>query len=148
MESNYSDDTENFVGDAARQDFNPELFKTKIYNRLEDNFHLSNKKALFWNITEYYKTKGEDPWKVLPVTFHIDTGVSDPEFKAFLEYHAKQEALIRKRKAEWEAEKERKRNTSKKGRNRSVETESDSDSDFDSPVPKNMYIVKPGENTN
>jgi hypothetical protein len=26
------------------------LFNTKIYNRLEDNFHLSNKKALFWNM--------------------------------------------------------------------------------------------------
>jgi len=31
-------------------------FKFKIYNRLEDNFHLSNKKALFWNISEYYKS--------------------------------------------------------------------------------------------
>jgi hypothetical protein len=26
------------------------LNNTKIYNRLEDNFHLSNKKALFWNM--------------------------------------------------------------------------------------------------
>lgn len=62
------------------------LFTTKIYNRLENNFHLSNKKALFWNISEYYKSKGQDPWNALPVTFHIDHGLSDPEFKKFVEY--------------------------------------------------------------
>ena len=28
----------------------------RIYNRLEDNFHLSNKKALFWNLCEYYNS--------------------------------------------------------------------------------------------
>lgn len=50
------------------------LFSTKIYNRLENNYHLSNKKALFWNISEYYKSKGQDPWDALPVTFHIDHG--------------------------------------------------------------------------
>jgi len=62
------------------------LFTTKVYNRLENNYHLSNKKALFWNISEYYKSKGQDPWSALPVTFHIDHGINDPEFKKFLQY--------------------------------------------------------------
>jgi len=66
---------------------NSNLFTTKIYNWLENNFHLSNKKALFWNISEYYKSKGKDPWNALPVTFHIDHGINDPEFKKFLQYY-------------------------------------------------------------
>jgi hypothetical protein len=37
-------------------DIQEDLFKKKIYNRLEDNYHLSNKKALFWNLSEYYKS--------------------------------------------------------------------------------------------
>jgi hypothetical protein len=36
--------------------------KLRIYNRLEDNFHLSNKKALFFNMTQYYKALKEDPF--------------------------------------------------------------------------------------
>ena len=54
--------------------------KLRVYNRLEDNFHLSNKKALFFNMTQYYKQLGEDPFSVLPLTFHIEHGLSDPEF--------------------------------------------------------------------
>lgn len=59
----------------------------RIYNRIEDNFHLSNKKALFWNMMRYYKAIGEDPWKALPVTFHISSGKTDPEWQNFLEYY-------------------------------------------------------------
>ena len=36
--------------------------KLRIYNRLEDNFHLSNKKALFFNMTQYYNALKEDPF--------------------------------------------------------------------------------------
>ena len=43
-----------------------------IYNRLEDNFHLANKKALFMNISSYYRMLGVDPFDVaIPLTFHI-----------------------------------------------------------------------------
>jgi tubulin--tyrosine ligase len=35
---------------------------TLIYNRLEDNFNLSNKKALFRNISSYYRSIGLDPF--------------------------------------------------------------------------------------
>jgi uncharacterized protein YpiB (UPF0302 family) len=56
---------------------------------MEDNFHLSNKKALFWNFSEYYKSMNKNPWDALPVTFHIDNGLNDPEYIKFLEYHKK-----------------------------------------------------------
>jgi hypothetical protein len=81
----------------------------KIYAKLENNFHLSNKKALFFNMKSYYEAIGKDPFDVLPLTFHIKTGLSDPSFKEF-KYSFDQFA-----------------------------------SDLTS---KNVWIVKPGENTN
>lgn len=49
-----------------------------MYNRLEDNFHLANKKALFMNVSNYYKALGYDPFDVaIPLTFHVKS-CSDP----------------------------------------------------------------------
>ena len=31
----------------------------KVYARMEDNFHLTNKKGLLINMQEYYRLKGE-----------------------------------------------------------------------------------------
>lgn len=51
-----------------------------IYSKLEDNFHLANKKALFMNISNYYRSLGQDPFEVaIPLTFHIKSP-SDPEY--------------------------------------------------------------------
>lgn len=60
-----------------------------MYNRLENNFHLANKKALFMNMCLYYRKLGLDPFEVaLPVTFHIKSQV-DPEYTRFTEYFYK-----------------------------------------------------------
>lgn len=67
----------------------------RIYNKIEENFHLSNKKALFWNMKNYYKAIKQDPWDAIPVTFHIQDGPEDPEFINFIEYYKKREQLIR-----------------------------------------------------
>ena len=58
----------------------------RMYNRLEDNFHLSNKKALFRNIVQYYKSLRMDPFEVaIPLTFHMrQANQSDNDYKAFL----------------------------------------------------------------
>jgi len=54
-----------------------------IYNRLEDNYHLANKKALFMNIDNYYRVIGHDPFNVaIPLTFHIKSQ-NDPEYSRF-----------------------------------------------------------------
>lgn len=50
----------------------------KLYNRLDCNYELANKKALFLNMYYYYKAKGLDPFDTLPVTIHIKHGLSDP----------------------------------------------------------------------
>lgn len=60
--------------------------RTMIYSKMEDNFHLSNKKALFWNMCQYYKKLGKDPFDHLPLTFHIESGFNDQEFTKFRNY--------------------------------------------------------------
>lgn len=56
---------------------------TKLYNKVEDNFHMSNKKALLLNMRNYYDSLGENVFDNLPVTFHIKNGLEDPEFTRF-----------------------------------------------------------------
>ena len=34
----------------------------KIYGKIENNFHLTNKKALFMNMKMYYEALGLDPF--------------------------------------------------------------------------------------
>ena len=34
----------------------------------------------------YYEAIGEDPFNALPVTFHIKTGLDDPEWLKFQQY--------------------------------------------------------------
>jgi len=66
-----------------------------IYNRLEYNYHLSNKKALFHNMITYYQVIGENPYKALPLTFHCAKGMEDVIFKEFLAYFEKDQQKIR-----------------------------------------------------
>ena len=53
---------------------------------MDANYHLSNKKALFWNMANYYRRLNTDPFQNLPLTFHIENGVDDPEFYNFTRY--------------------------------------------------------------
>ena len=50
----------------------------KLYNKLEQNKQLTNKKGIFVNMHKYYLAIGEDPFKVLPLTFHTKKGLKDP----------------------------------------------------------------------
>ena len=38
-------------------------------------------------MSQYYKLLGKDPFEVLPLTFHIENGVTDPEFEHFKAYY-------------------------------------------------------------
>jgi len=56
-----------------------------IYSKLEDNFHLANKKALFMNISNYYRSLNYDPFEVaIPLTFHIKSA-NDSEYQRFVQ---------------------------------------------------------------
>jgi hypothetical protein len=53
------------------------------YAKMENNFHLSNKKAIYYNMKVYYEAIGEEYYKRLPLTFHIKEGLNDPQFIKF-----------------------------------------------------------------
>lgn len=57
-----------------------------MYNKLENNFHLSNKCALFYNMKRYYEAIGRNPFDVIPLTFHIRNNTDDPEFYKFTNF--------------------------------------------------------------
>jgi hypothetical protein len=69
-----------------------------LYAKMEANYHLSNKKALFWNMTNYYKRLGKDPFDGVPLTFHVENGTTDPEFINFKHYFSRKEADIKLKK--------------------------------------------------
>ena len=69
-------------------------------------------------MSNYYQSINEDPFDYLPVTFHVKTGVDDPEFQRFKAYQAE---LIEKR-AQEEAE--------------------------GGKPQRDIWIIKPGEDTN
>ena len=56
----------------------------RIYAKMEGNFHLTNKYALFFNMSKFYKSIGRDPFDVLPLSFHIKSGSTDAAFYNFL----------------------------------------------------------------
>ena len=87
----------------------------KVYNKLEFNQHLNNKKALFINMRNYYSycCDQEDVYDTLPLTFHIKTGTNDAEYQKFSQYFENENQKCRQNK------------------NR-----------------KNIWIIKPGENSN
>ncbi|CAD8044235.1 unnamed protein product [Paramecium primaurelia] len=58
----------------------------RVHNHLEGNFQISNKKALYYNMKSYYESIGQDPFKFIPLTFHIQDGIKDPVYQQFEEY--------------------------------------------------------------
>lgn len=45
--------------------------RTTIYNHLEDNYHLVNKKNLFLNLVSYYQAVERCPVDTIPYTFFV-----------------------------------------------------------------------------
>lgn len=95
-----------------------------MHNHFTSNFHLGNKKALFYNLKEYYELTGGNLFKAIPLTFHIKKGTKDPQYKRLLAYYKKRQMHIKKQEKEMENGEIVKR-----------------------PL-RNIWIVKPGELTN
>lgn len=62
-----------------------------MHNHLENNWNLSNKKALFYNLRNFYTTIKQNPFDNIPLTFHIKDGTNDPEYTRFLEHFKQKE---------------------------------------------------------
>ena len=58
---------------------------------MPNNYVLGNKKAMFYNMKQYYELKNDDVFKYLPKTFHIYYGVKDAQFLSFVKYYKDRE---------------------------------------------------------
>lgn len=116
----------------------------------------------------YYEGLNENVFDSLPVTFHIKNGLSDPEWARFKAYYDKAEEEIKIKKAlklkkrqeklaaEAEASHSPESSPEKTDRPKELGLEPQKP-EIDSAVPefhqssapmKNIWILKPGENTN
>ena len=59
----------------------------KLYNKLESNAELSNKKSLFLNMKAHYESQNRDPFLTLPLTFLIRDGIRDASWSYFEKYY-------------------------------------------------------------
>lgn len=66
---------------------NPAQHSSITTNHMENNFHLSNKKAIFYNMKIYCESLNIETYGILPVTFHIKEGINDKEFQKFEELY-------------------------------------------------------------
>jgi len=127
----------------------------RLYNRLEQNKQLTNKKGLFVNMRRYYEMLGQDPFKVLPLTFHTTKGIHDPDFKKFKDYYTNLDAHIKRKEDERKKAVKKFKEDYKKKRAERDDSSSDSEEEKELEkikqqykTPKQTWIVKPGENTN
>ena len=56
-----------------------------LYNKLEFNQHLSNKKGLFKSLKKYYQVLGKNVFDYIPITFHVKNTENDLDFEEFVE---------------------------------------------------------------
>ena len=50
----------------------------RVHNHFVQNYFIGNKKALFYNLKRYYDLLEKDVFTIIPLTFHIKDGLSDP----------------------------------------------------------------------
>lgn len=49
-----------------------------MHNHFEFNYFIGNKKAMFYNLKQYYELTNKNLGDIIPLTFHIQKGVNDP----------------------------------------------------------------------
>jgi hypothetical protein len=100
-----------------------------LTNHLEFNWHLGHKRALFWNLKNYYDSQNQNVFDVCPITYTIKE-LEDSEFSKFVDCY---------------------RRIGGYANHSSVSTAQpniEDSLDYKSLYPKNIWILKPGENTN
>ena len=102
-------------------------FGIKMHNHLENHFHLSNKKALYYNMKFYFDAINDNVFDYLPLTFHIQEGLEDKEYNKFFEYFQNRNQEIQTQELKIQNE-----NLNEKKVKRI----------------RNIWIIKPGEITN
>ena len=65
--------------------FSPSSLHT--HNKLEHNYHLTNKKTLLLSLRKYCEVTNEPLIGLIPLTFHISNGLADIELVRFMDLH-------------------------------------------------------------
>ena len=50
-----------------------------VHNHLQYNYLIGNKKALFYNLKDYYTLLGKNVYNIIPLTFHIGEGGTESD---------------------------------------------------------------------
>jgi Tubulin-tyrosine ligase family len=74
--------SESYVSFIHKRVYSSNLIR--IHNRLECNYHLSDKKYLYLNMKKYYSAINENVFDYLPLTFHIEKAEDDINFMEFI----------------------------------------------------------------
>jgi hypothetical protein len=106
----------------------------RISNHIEGNIYIGFKKYMYKSLSLYYSLIGKDITDVIPLTFHITQGKSDPEYAKFKKAYLEYEPAAKIEEASKEASEENGEECSEV-ENSTTET-------------TNIWILKPGENTN
>jgi tubulin monoglycylase TTLL3/8 len=121
---------------------------------------MNNKKALYLNMKNYYEALDQDVFANLPLTFHVKNGLDDPEFQRFEQYYAKCEEEVKNKKAMQKQRRKDERDHREKAKDeddisphtsptkKSKEANDEPQYYQSLAAPKNIWIIKPGENTN
>jgi len=101
-------------------------------------------------MTQFYSLQKQDPFQFLPLTFHIEQGETDPEFLRFtLTFNQIEAERVVKQKMQ---DKKRKELGMDDGYYSEEEAEEEDWQDeqelYGVHVPRNVWIMKPGENSN
>lgn len=90
---------------------------------------------MFLNIRLYYEAMGKDVFNAVPMTFHIKEGLEDAEFSRFKTFYIKEEEDVKKQKQA-------------KAQVANGEASEEMTQLAAASTKRNIWIVKPGENTN
>ena len=134
----------------------------KLYNRMEQNKQLTNKKGVYVNMSLYYQSLNQDPFQILPLTFHTTKGTQDPEYARFVQtFNMFEQSAKAAKEATKKALKQYRDEIKSKGKKKKAvqyeygtEEESEEEEEAIQQIrrahraPQNTWIIKPGENTN
>lgn len=91
---------------------------------------------MFLNIRLFYEAMNKDVFNAVPMTFHIKEGLDDAEFLRFKAFYMKEEEEVKKQRTA-------------KGQAKDGEVMNEEASQLlQASTKRNIWIVKPGENTN
>lgn len=82
-------DAESKQNDGLQSDSEHRFRQTWVYSKLENNYHLTNKKNLFLNLKRYYNAQDKDPNNYIPMTYLISNGPQHSSFNEFIKETSK-----------------------------------------------------------